>query len=350
MNEQYEMEIFSPFISFCDTALLKTKTTASIVQSIMYQIIHKKMTSNPRKGLVSKITYKFLKKAYEFIAATKNPLVNFQCGERTLKLPFSHDLPFILNAYPRYASNLGRIAKYVQERYKDLTFIDIGANIGDSVFILKAKAEFPVLCIEGDDYFFNILQDNVSQFSNVFSEKAYVGQETQEMKKEALRENGTAYLVSSTKNIPVKSLSSLLQEYPSFSLSKMLKIDTDGFDGFIIRGAIDFLKIAKPIIFFEYDPYLLSQQSDDGLSIFKSLREIGYRAIIIYDNFGEYMFSLNLEQTQILEEIHCYLLGRNNLFYADICAFHIEDFDLFEKIRALELDFSEKLNISKISI
>jgi len=313
----------------------------------MYQTIHDKTTSNPSKGLVGKIAYKLFRKAYKFIAATKNPLVNFQYGERTFKIPFSHDLPFILNAYPRYASNLGRLAKYVQEEYKDLTFIDVGANIGDSVFILKAKAEFPILCIEGDDYFFKILQNNISQFSNVFSEKAYVGQETQEINKEALRENGTAYLVSSTKNISVISLSSLSKKYPNFSSSKMLKIDTDGFDGFVIRGAIDFLKVAKPIIFFEYDPYLLSQQNDDGLSIFKSLRAIGYGAIIIYDNFGEYMLSLHLEQTQILEEIHYYLLGRNSLFYADICAFHIEDFDLFEKVRALELDFSKKLNIGK---
>ena len=313
----------------------------------MYQIIHDKTVSNLSKGLVGKIAYKFLRKVYKFIAKTKNPLVNFQYGEHTFKIPFSHDLPFILSAYPRYASNLGRIAKYVQERYKDLTFIDIGANIGDSVFILKAKAELPILCIEGDDYFFKILQNNVSQFSNVFSEKAYVGQETQEMKKEALRENGTAYLISSTKNIPVISLSSLLKKYPSFSLAKMLKIDTDGFDGFIIRGAVDFLKIAKPIIFFEYDPYLLSQQDDDGLSIFESLREIGYKAIIVYDNFGEYMMSLNLDQTRILQEIHCYFLGRSNLLYADICAFHIEDSSLFERIRVLEIDFfSKKLKTS----
>jgi FkbM family methyltransferase len=304
------------------------------------------MLSNPAKGIVRKIVFKLTKEVYDFIAKTKDPLVDFQYGAFIFKVPFSHNLPFILKTYPQYSSNLGRIAKYIQAKYTDLTLIDVGANIGDSVFVLRGESEFPILCIEGDDYYFEILQSNVAQFPTVFLEKAYLGQENQETNKEILRQNGTAHLVVSTKSVPIMTLPNLLKKHPNFSLSKILKIDTDGFDGFIIRGATDFLNLAKPVIFFEYDPYFMSQQNDDGLSIFKSLRESGYQALIIYDNFGDYMLSLRLDQVRLLDEIHCYFLGRDGMFYADICAFHFEDLDLFETVRSLEMDFSKNRKLS----
>jgi hypothetical protein len=48
----------------------------------------------------------------------------------------------------------------------------------------------------------------------------------------------------------------VLLRKPILVNSKMLKIDTDGFDTLILKSAVDFLKRAKPIIFFEYDPFL----------------------------------------------------------------------------------------------
>ncbi len=309
----------------------------------MYQFIHRKMLSAPAQGITEKIAYKLLKTVYNLIAKTNDPLVNFRCGGATLKIPFSHNLPFILKAHAQYASNLGRLAKYVQATYSDLTLIDIGANIGDSVFFLKNEIDCPILCIEGDDYFLGILQQNISQFSNVSVEKAYVGQANQKISKEIVRKDGTAHLVDSTGSVPIMSLTSILQKHPKFALAKMLKIDTDGFDCLIIRGAIDFLERAKPIVFFEYDPYFLSEQSDDGISIFEDLKEIGYKAAIVYDNFGDYLLSLQLEQKDLLEELHCYLSGRQGLFYADICVFHAEDIDLFRTIRCQEMAFAKNL-------
>ena len=84
-------------------------------------------------------------------------------------------------------------------------------------------------------------------------------------------------------SISIQTLDDLLKDYPKFRHSKILKIDTDGFDLKILRGADNFLSEAKPVLFFEYSPFLLSQQQEDGLSIFPYLQSKGYKNLLIYD-------------------------------------------------------------------
>ena len=47
-----------------------------------------------------------------------------------------------------------------------------------------------------------------------------------------------------------------------------IKIDTDGFDFKVLRGANNTLKTYKPVIFFEWDKIHLQAQNEDFLSIF----------------------------------------------------------------------------------
>ena len=126
----------------------------------------------------------------------------------------------------------------------------------------------------------------------------------------------------------------------------MIKIDTDGFDSIILKGSLDFLVMARPVIFFEYDPFFLTKQGDDGISIFPILSSIGYSKMLIYDNFGDYILSTELTNSVIIEEIHNYFSGRGGNRYCDICVFHSDDNDLFEKIRISEILFFKK-NIEK---
>ncbi|MBD2129906.1 hypothetical protein NDI39_22750 [Microcoleus sp. ZQ-A2] len=92
------------------------------------------------------------------------PLISYKIAGFNLLLPFSHQLPFILKTYPLYSSNLARLAKYVKEKYEHLKFIDIGANIGDSIALLRKEAVFPILCIEGDEQFLSALEKNATFF------------------------------------------------------------------------------------------------------------------------------------------------------------------------------------------
>lgn len=276
---------------------------------------------------------------------TRNPIIKVQIGKFLIKVPFSHQLPFILQDFPCYSTNLPRIAKLVHEKYDDLHFIDIGANVGDSVALLRTEDEFPILCIEGDQYFYKILEENLVEFSDVFSVNSYVGEEDYVISAVSVELGGTAHISQNDKAdsiIHFERLMTILEKYPKFLSSKMLKVDTDGFDNKILRGSIDFLKISKPVIFFEYDPFFLSQQNDDGLSIFDELSKVGYQNLLIYENNGELLISADINNKLLLQEIHHFYSGRKSFRYCDICLFHNDDSDLFSVVRQSELSFFEQ--------
>lgn len=305
----------------------------------MVNYIYAKTLNSPSNKIFNRLFLKLMYHIRVLVIKQFDPLVEIKIGNINLTIPLSHDLPIYFKIYPYYSSNLGRLAKYVQEKYTNLTFIDIGANIGDSVALLRKDTLFPILCIEGNKDFSQLLFKNTDSLPSVWIEEVYVGSKTEHINAEAYKKYGTAYLTNATNTIHVKTLPDILYNQPIFLKSKMIKIDTDGFDCLILRGASNFLQEAKPIIFFEYDPLLLACQNDDGFSIFSYLKSINYQNLLIYNNYGEYMISLEVSNLKLLEEIHNYFLYTNKSSYCDICIFHSEDNDLFKKIRLLEIDF-----------
>lgn len=329
----------------------------------VYQYLFDKLIHVPSNGRLSRLQFRILWKLRDLIVKFKDPLVRFHIGDFELFLPLSHDLPLYLKEIPHYSDNLVQITKYVKDKYNDLKLIDIGANIGDSVAMMRQLTSFPILCIEGDDDFFSILETNAYQFPEVYLEKAYIGEINQLSNSEIMKHKGTAYIVTAEKNnnntidilqtlldskkndrvVQIKTLQEILVERPEFSLAKMIKIDTDGFDGLIIRGAINFIEQAKPIIFFEYEPLHWSIQNDDGISIFSVLSNVGYRKALLYDNFGSYMLSLDLDNLTLIEDLHNYFIESKGQRFCDICAFSIEDEDLYEQIRHSEIKYTYSL-------
>jgi hypothetical protein len=51
------------------------------------------------------------------------------------------------------------------------------------------------------------------------------------------------------------------------------------------------------------------------------------------------MLSIELTNSYQVEDLHNYVSGRGGTRYYDICVFHSEDDDLFEKIRTSEIQF-----------
>ena len=269
-----------------------------------------------------------------------DPLIQAEVFGFHMLMPLSHDLPMILSLFPRFALNLGRIASGVETKYPSLTCIDIGGNIGDSIAVLRNKTQAPVLCIEGEDGYFNILERNMQQFRNVHLEKAFVGRKQEKIKVSIQKQRGTAEIYagqSTGQTIQFKRLEEIISSFPEFSCSKLVKIDTDGFDCTIIRASTEILGAMRPVIFFEYYPFLLFKQDDDGLSVFSTLHTIGYRNVLIYDQTGEYLFSASLSDQRIIEEVHVYFSDPDGIRHCDLCVFHAEDTDLFETLRKDEL-------------
>ncbi len=295
-------------------------------------------------GMVNRAKFRLLDECRRWLVrAAGDPLVRYALGDTEILLPLSHNLPIYRRAFPAYSSNVARIARHVLAKYPDLTLIDIGANVGDTVALLRSQAHFPVLCIEGSEQFFAILQMNAARlWREVDLERALVAPVAGEMRGRLVARAGTAYFgrdESSPEAITGKRLSDILRLHRRFAGSKMIKVDTDGWDSRILRGELEFLREAKPAVFFEYAPYFFALCQDDGFQIFESLRAVGFRKILVYENTGEYLLEADVEDTTLLEDLHALYSRRGAEHYADMCAFHEEDTDLCETIRRAELEF-----------
>lgn len=297
----------------------------------------KKRRKDNLTGFVIQTFFQVIRKIY--LKIHKTALIKYKLEKYEIKLPFQHDLPIIKRHYPFYDTQIGRIVKYINEKYHAFQIIDVGANVGDSAIILKSNVDLPILCIEADEYYFSLLLENTKNLTDVVCDHSYVG-ESQSSDMKLVRYKGTARLVeddNSKEAIKFKSIEEIIKKYNEFNNIKFLKIDTDGFDCKIIRSSTEFLSEHKPIIFFEYDPHLLREFNDDGLSVFLYLISLGYDKMVLYDNRGDLLLSTSLAQSHIIEELHLYFSGRNSEQYMDICVFHNFDIDIFNIVRKKEL-------------
>jgi len=283
-----------------------------------------------------------LGKRRSLLALLGDPLVTYQLGGTQLLLPLSHNLPIYRQLYPDYSAQAARIARHVHGKYPTLTFIDIGANVGDTVALVRELAHFPILSIEGNDRFFELLQANVAHLQDVYLERAFVGHVTGAVKGAIALQSGTSHLVEDKAGgtlVQTKTLSDILSTQPVFAHSKMIKLDTDGLDCRILNSELELLSRLRPVILFEYDPYYFVQHGDDGLATFANLRQNGYRTTLVYENTGEYLLAANLDNSSLLQDLDQFYSGRGGKRYCDICAFHADDADLAQVIRLAEIEF-----------
>jgi FkbM family methyltransferase len=312
--------------------------------SRLAELIMSRMVRNPKGRSTGGIQKRAFGLARKLIAPRRERLIRYELGGREILLPFEHDLPLIRSAFPQYSTNIGRLCSHVSVKYPDLHLIDIGANVGDTVAIVRELSQCPILCVEGDEYYFNILSENIrrAKFLSVETVRAFVATYTGEIKGQLVSLAGTAHFVENNANsMKAIKLSYLLNDFPKFQSSKLLKIDTDGFDCGILRSELKWLGERKPVIFFEYDPFFFQNQSYNGARIFEDLLGAGYTFAIIYDNFGDYLISVDLQRDAlILADLQDYYIGRLGQLYVDVAVFHWEDRDLAEQIRTKEAGWS----------
>lgn len=261
----------------------------------------------------------------------------------TLDLPDDHWLPQIRNQLPDYSENVGRLAAVVEWKYPGRGFIDIGANVGDTAAIVRAHSKLPILCIEGSESYYELLKENTGRLqADIELECALVDADSAERPGRLSVEQGTATFLPNTQNGAAHhfdSLEAILLRHPRFQTSKILKIDTDGMDGRILEGAIQWISGARPVLFWEHDLGRDAAAGGPGLSIFNRLMKAGYRTALVFDNTEEFIQTISLDADQQLAELSDYLPGGEQLYgYCDICAFHEEDGDLCVRFRQIEVE------------
>jgi FkbM family methyltransferase len=283
------------------------------------------------------------RRAVKLFTTVYDPLISLKIGNQNIKINLSHQLPEILEKYPEYNFNLARIVKYTEDALGNISVIDIGANVGDTVAFIRNYSSAPILCIDGEENYVNILRKNVAKDKNVNVCQALVGLENKEDNLKLKVEKGTAHIEKSKTPVRVRTLENILEEFKEFKESKIIKSDTDGFDTWILRSCETYLKTIKPILFFEFDPHFIYSNNDDPFSFIDYLKETGYQYFIFYTNVGDYLFGCSIEERDIIDQLIHYYSGRHVEIFLDICAFQKEDEDLFRSTMEKEIKHYQKV-------
>lgn len=252
-----------------------------------------------------------------------------------ITMPYYNPLISVYKTQTEFNSEICRLVNVTANKYPGLTCIDIGANVGDTVAIVKSQQKIPMICIEGDNTTFEYLKKNTAQFNDVKIFKQFLGEKDSAIKANLDKKGWNTTIVpasDSANTIDIKKLDTLFeQEKLDVSSAKFLKIDTEGFDTIIIRGALQFISDIKPVVYFEYNRDNMTAINEDGLSTLNILEQHGYSKILIYDDRGRFIASTDLTNKELIKQLHNYANGKDGLiYYYNFCLFHSNDSDVAE--------------------
>uniref|UniRef100_Q02BE7 Uncharacterized protein n=1 Tax=Solibacter usitatus (strain Ellin6076) TaxID=234267 RepID=Q02BE7_SOLUE len=244
---------------------------------------------------------------------------------------------------PACRDNLGRLAAAVERQYPGRGLVSAGSNTGRTAAIVRAHANLPILCIEGSVPNFELLQKNAcNPGADIELECAILDSAGGERESRLNNEPGKSSFQADICDSPVtrfERLDNILARHPRFQWAKFFQLDTDGPDGRIILGALDWIKAAKPVLFWKHDAGQDGAGGGHASEIFRRLFDIGYRTAIVFDSGGDYVQTLSLDARQQLDDLSDYFPGGERLYgFCDICAFHEEDLELRIRVRRTELE------------
>ncbi len=302
-----------------------------------------RVIKNKIKNIIASFGYEISRLPMDEIS---DKTVSKKIGKYNLYMREDHKLPIFLKHLPYYSKNLPRLAFELKKKYNNLGMIDVGANIGDTVALVKSECDIPIYCIDGDGDFFELLEKNIKQFKDVKVYKQLLGEKKEVIKAVLTKNIETARIQhgksgNDTTSVSIIPLDKLVEENKEIGSSKLLKIDTDGYDMKIIRGSFEYIKNTKPVIFLEYDPLFFMEQGEIGVDTLLQLEDLGYGDIVFYDNLGKLILSTNLSNHLILRQLNNYIdqSSRTPFPYYDIAIFHSEDKDIAKSFIESEMSF-----------
>ncbi len=286
------------------------------------------------RNFLNRFGYDIIKtKGFVIDNRKSNQIRKVKVGNFFIEMPGNNIQLHFYKQYPDMNSQLARLSTCIAKKYSDLTVIDIGANVGDTIAIIKSAIDLPVIGVEGDNTSYRFLEKNIKQFQNITIINQFLG-ETKENRPVTFEKSGwnTTILLpeQSDQSINLKSLDEVLTEKGlTHKTLKLLKIDTEGFDTIILRGAKKLINEQHPVIYIEFNKNNMEAIKEDGLSTLFSLQEAGYHSVIFFDNHGRYLTTLDIQQHDTIRQLYNYSDETNScILYYDLCLFHETDTEL----------------------
>jgi FkbM family methyltransferase len=226
------------------------------------------------------------------------PVTTHIHGHRVL-LNSGYTYPLYIRRYPSLNSPL---LELVYQSHKVLgrpiTFVDVGAAIGDTVLMIDSLCAGMVqnyICIDGDAEFFGYLQHNVSHLPNVRCINKILSSASG-LERSLIRTHGGTASAQGDNRVDAKMLDEVIVEDESIDV---LKIDVDGFDGEVLSGAQKILSRHRPSVIFEWHPVLCKQTDNNCLRHFDALSSAGYRDLVWFTKYGQFSHFSGLDRTSI---------------------------------------------------
>lgn len=181
---------------------------------------------------------------------------------------------------------LPRILPHIKEGD---TVIDVGSFIGDHT-IAYARIASKVIAFEPNPEAFECLEYNLRTFSNVEFRNEGLSDSIGHIKLTDVPTNaGMTYAQKSKKGIKCITIDSMGLDKLDF-----IKIDAEGFEHKILKGAEETIKKFKPIMIIEINNHALLRNGTSDNDVFIYLNELGYDYKNIYPGQTLYEDQLDL--------------------------------------------------------
>lgn len=172
----------------------------------------------------------------------------------------------------------------------NFNIIDAGANIGYlSLNFAKSCQEGKIFSFEPDSETFESLQTNVqlNNFKNINIYKCALGEakKSGELFRLYINNPGANRILDRR---PEKSISSEVVQIETldnldnkihFERIDLIKIDVEGFEMFVLKGAIELIKRWRPILFLELVDINLREQNCSALEVLKFIKTLDYEIL-----------------------------------------------------------------------
>jgi FkbM family methyltransferase len=286
------------------------------------------------RNFLNRRGYDIVKTGIPYVPLSKGPGI-VKVGKFDILMPGNNIQLVNYKIYPDLNVQLGRLAVAIYKKFHGMTVIDVGANVGDTIAVLKSAVEVPVIAIEGDEASYSFLERNTKQFSNVSLVKSFLSDKSQEANITFEKGGWNATIIPNKQGetkISFKTLDNVISSggFDGAEI-KLLKVDVEGFDTIVLRGALGIIQKNKPILFFEYNRENMKAINEDGLSTVLSFLEYGYNKIAFFDHKGSLVLATELKNKEVVTYMHNYISSSKNLLgYYDIAIFHEQDNDVAE--------------------
>ena len=266
-----------------------------------------------------------------------DPCCTMKVHGRDLRMPLSHELPRNLFKFPLYDRLLTRVSSFLHERVESFTFIDVGANIGDTLAAVYRSHSDRCLAIEPNPRFANYLRANwgEGQQVKIVEEVCSSGDGTEGFRID--QKFGTAELRPDSAGVRLRKrpLDQIVQDFSFAQQVHLLKVDTDGHDLEVLAGARQLIRRSQPAVLFEC-------YADEGvdfvtrcLHCLGDFRDAGYAGFLVYSNVGDLMGRFRLDELSAFRNVLLYQLT-GDLPYCDVLLMPPRDLATFYQ---REIDF-----------